>query len=250
MPVFSRLKQYLFPVRKPEADPAEAYDKWALHYDDQPDNLMLALDEELCAHLLDQVDIRGRTVVDVGCGTGRHWKKLYEKKPARLFGYDVSSGMLDILRKKYPGASTCLLDSQRLKGLGDETCELVLSTLTVAHIPNLEVSLREWHRVLKPGGSILITDYHPRALARGGQRTFREGEQTIAIRNYIHTLSDIHNIATRLDLRLQEQTEKKIDNTMRPYYERQNALDVFSRFYGVPIIYGVHLKKPDEDTLK
>lgn len=211
---------------------------------------MLALDEELCTQLLEQVDIRGRTVVDVGCGTGRHWKKLYEKKPARLFGYDVSSGMLDILRKKYPGANTCLLDSQRLKGLGDETCDLVLSTLTVAHIPNLEISLREWHRVLRPGGDILITDYHPRALARGGQRTFRTDGQTIAIRNYIHTLNEIHDIAARLDLRVTEQIERKIDVTMRPYYEKQNALDVFSKFFGVPIIYGIHLKKSDEDTLK
>jgi ubiquinone/menaquinone biosynthesis C-methylase UbiE len=250
MPVFSRLKQYLFPARQPESDPAEAYDKWALHYDDQPDNLMLALDEELCTHLLDQVDIRGGTVVDVGCGTGRHWKKLFDRHPARLFGYDVSSGMLDMLRKKYPGAHTSLLDSQRLKGLADETCDLVLSTLTVAHIQDLEISLREWNRVLKPGGDILITDYHPRALARGGQRTFREGEKTIAIRNYIHTLNDIYNIAERLDLRVLDQIEKKIDVTMRPYYEKQNALDVFSRFHGVPIIYGIHLKKSDEDTFK
>jgi ubiquinone/menaquinone biosynthesis C-methylase UbiE len=250
MPVFSRLKQYFFPVRKPETDPAEAYDMWAKHYDDQPDNLMLALDEELCLHFLQGIDIQNRTVVDVGCGTGRHWKKLYEKKPSRLFGYDVSPGMLEILRKKYPYSNTCLLDSQRLKGLGDDTCDLVLSTLTVAHIPNLDIALREWHRVLKPGGNMVITDYHPRALARGGQRTFREGDQTIAIRNYIHTLTEIGNIAETLDLRMQEQVERKIDHSMQSYYEKQNALDVFARFYGVPIIYGIHLKKSDEDTSK
>ncbi|HEY4209823.1 MAG TPA: class I SAM-dependent methyltransferase [Puia sp.] len=250
MPVLSRLKQYLFPVRQPETPPAEAYDKWALNYDDQPDNLMLALDEEVCAGLLEQVDIRGKVVADIGCGTGRHWQKILERRPARLFGYDVSSGMLDILRQKYPDANTCLLESQRLKGLGDETCDLVLSTLTVAHIPNLETSLREWHRVLRPGGDILITDYHPRALARGGQRTFRDGAKTIAVRNYIHTLKKINNIARRLDLDVLSQTERKIDNGMRHYYEKQNAMDVFSKFYGVPIIYGIHLKKPDEDTFK
>jgi ubiquinone/menaquinone biosynthesis C-methylase UbiE len=249
MPVFTRLKQYLFPVRKPETDPAEAYDKWALHYDDQPGNLMLALDEELCTCLLREIDIRDGIVVDVGCGTGRHWNKLYEKKPARLFGYDVSSGMLEILRMKYPDANTYLLDSQRLKGLGDDSCDLVISTLTVAHIPNLEISLREWHRVLRPGGHMVITDYHPRALAKGGQRTFRDGEKTIAIRNYIHTLNEIINIARRLDLGVLRRIERKIDGTMRSYYEKQRALDVFSRFYGVPIIYGLHLKKSDEDTL-
>lgn len=211
---------------------------------------MLALDGELCAQLLGRVPIRGKVVVDVGCGTGRHWKKILEEQPARLLGYDVSSGMLDILRKKYPGADTCLLDSQRLKGLDDESCDLVLSTLTVAHIANLETSLREWDRVLRPGGDILITDYHPRALARGGQRTFREGDQVIAVHNYIHSLKKIRHIAGRLELRVLQLTERKIDNTMRPFYERQNALDVFKRFYGVPIIYGIHLKKTDADTFK
>ena len=162
MPVFTKLKQYLFPTRQPEYEPADAYDRWALQYDHQPDNLMLALDEELCAHFLTQVDLHKRTVVDVGCGTGRHWQKIFEKQPIRLFGYDVSSGMLDILRQKYPLAETSLLDSHRLKGLGDETCDLVLSTLTVAHIQDLETSLREWHRVLKPGGDILSQIITPR----------------------------------------------------------------------------------------
>lgn len=250
MPVFSRLKQYLFPIRQPETEPADAYDIWALQYDHQPDNLMLFLDEELCDHLLGRVDIQGKIVVDVGCGTGRHWKKLFEKQPARLYGYDVSSGMLEILRQKYPRAETRLLDSQRLKGLGDETCDLVISTLTVAHIPQLTTSIREWDRVLKPGGDIFITDYHPQALARGGQRTFREGGRVIAVRNYIHPLKKIRHIAGRLDLRILELTERKVDDTMRPWYEKQNAVDVFKRFYGVPIIYGIHLKKPDADTLK
>jgi hypothetical protein len=40
-------------------------------------------------------------------------------------------------------------------------------------------------------------------------------------------------------------TETRIDDTMRPYYEKQNALTVFNRFRGVPIIYGIHLKKTD-----
>jgi hypothetical protein len=36
--------------------------------------------------------------------------------------------------------------------------------------------------------------------------------------------------------------EKKIDDSVRPFYEQQQALPLFERFYGVNIIYGLHLK--------
>jgi ubiquinone/menaquinone biosynthesis C-methylase UbiE len=245
MPLFHKLRQYLPPSRRKESDPAAAYDIWALSYDHQPDNLMLALDEELCAGLFSRAPITSAVVVDIGCGTGRHWAKLFDQGPARLVGYDVSPGMLTILQKKHPQAETYLLKGKRLAELERDSCDLVLSTLTIAHIPDLEGALAEWTRILRPGGEMIITDYHPSALAKGGQRTFREGERVIAIRNYIYPIGRIREIALKLGLKELSITERKIDETMRPYYEKQNALAVFGRFRGVPIIYGIHLKKSD-----
>jgi ubiquinone/menaquinone biosynthesis C-methylase UbiE len=245
MPILNTLMQLLHPARRPESAPVEAYDLWAQHYDDQPDNLMLALDRSLCQELLASLSLAGRTIVDVGCGTGRHWQALFDHSPARLAGYDVSKGMLDRLQKKYPLAETHLLTGAPLAGLDDSSCDLVLSTLTVAHIPDLPAALTEWNRVLKPGGVMLITDYHPTALARGGQRTFREGERVIAVRNHIYPIPRLLSITRQLGLTEISVTERKIDESMRPYYDKQNALPVFRRFLGVPIIYGLYLKKPD-----
>jgi ubiquinone/menaquinone biosynthesis C-methylase UbiE len=245
MPILQTLRGLLRPGRRPETDPAAAYDIWAHDYDNQPDNLMLALDSSLCGELLSTLPLAGRTVVDVGCGTGRHWAALFSQSPARLAGYDVSRGMLDRLQANYPGAETHLLSGTALCGLVDASCDLVLSTLTVAHIPDLPAALAEWNRVLKPGGDLLVTDYHPTALAKGGQRTFREGERLIAVRNHIYPLSHVLSITRLLGLKEITVSERKIDESMRPWYERQNALPVFRRFLGVPIIYGLHLKKAD-----
>ena len=206
---------------------------------------MLALDEGLCTDLLRPVTVTGKVIADIGCGTGRHWKKIFDRQPARLLGYDVSPGMLAILRQKYPGSETYLLEGASLKGLPDASCDIVLSTLTVAHIPDLDAALQEWYRVLKPGGEMIITDYHPEALANGGQRTFREGEKVIAIRNHVYSLQQISAITGRLGLQELQVVEKEIDDTMKPYYEKQQAIAVFERFRGVRIIYGIHLKKPD-----
>jgi ubiquinone/menaquinone biosynthesis C-methylase UbiE len=245
MSLLQKFNRYFRSSRKPESDPATAYDRWSGSYDEQPDNLMLALDGQLFGELLSSVSIAGSVVVDIGCGTGRHWRTLLARDPARLAGYDVSTGMLSILRKKYPAAETYLLHDHVLAELGTASCDLVISTLTLAHIPDLPAALTEWNRVLKPGGDLLITDYHPAALAKGGQRTFREGDQVIAVRNHLYPLHRVLDVTGQLGLTELSITEKKIDDSMRPYYERQNALPVYRRFLGVPIIYGLHLKTPD-----
>jgi len=206
---------------------------------------MLDLDEQVCSELLEQTQVRGKVIVDIGCGTGRHWKKITDKGPARLIGYDVSPGMLHMLLQKYPQAETQLLNDERLTDLGDGVCDLVLSTLTIAHIPRIEAALKEWYRVLRPGGEIIITDYHPEALSRGGKRTFHNGHKLVAVRNYIHPIHKINEIAVKLQMQVIRIQERKVDDSMRPYYEQKNAIPVFERFYGVPIIYGIHLKKTD-----
>jgi ubiquinone/menaquinone biosynthesis C-methylase UbiE len=242
MPLFNRIRQYFPPSRKKEVEPALAYDQWSSGYDSQPGNLMLALDEQLCADLLSGIAITGKRVADIGCGTGRHWARIMDKKPARLIGFDVSAGMLAMLRQKYPQAETELLTDHHLSGLANESCDLVLSTLTIAHIDPIGAALQEWRRVLKPGGDILITDYHPDALTKGGQRTFRHNNRTVAVRNHIHPLSKLQAIAEQLGLQTIRCIEKKIDDSVRPFYEQQQAIPLFERFYGVNIIYGLHLK--------
>ena len=257
MPLLNLLRQYFRPSRLPESEPASAYDIWALNYDNQPDNLMLALDGQLFAELLTAAPVQGsspvhsvpplsgRVIADIGCGTGRHWAKLYEQAPARLVGFDVSQGMLDILQQKYPQAETHLLKNNHLPELPSASCDLVLSTLTIAHIADIKEALTEWTRVVKPGGQLIITDYHPEALARGGQRTFRDNAKLIAIRNHVHPIHELKEIARELGLEIIQTIEKNIDESMRPYYEKQNAVAIFESFLGVPIIYGIQLKRSD-----
>src|SRR5215471_759113 len=103
--------------RPTETAPAAAYDLWAQTYDDQPNNLMLHLDEILFSKLLSKVDWHNKTVVDIGCGTGRHWGQILAQKPAELIGFDVSAEMLKQLHRKYPEARTWLLQSNELKQL-------------------------------------------------------------------------------------------------------------------------------------
>src|SRR4029078_6195154 len=104
---FKRLKQFVSGfLSTKETDPRKAYNLWAGRYDSQPGNLMLDLDEKLFSELIDPLDLKGATIGDIGCGTGRHWTKLLAKEPARLAGFDVSEEMLRKLSAKSPTAET------------------------------------------------------------------------------------------------------------------------------------------------
>jgi len=226
-----------------QKEPAEAYDLWSRHYDRQPDNLMLHLDHQLFNYYLDIIPFAGKVVLDIGCGTGRHWAKIMEQQPAQLVGYDVSDGMLRELKKKFPDADTHLATDSVLSAIRDESADIIISTLTIAHIENMDEAIGAWSRILKIGGHLVLTDFHPAVLQAGGKRNFKNSRQTIEIRNYVHSIAGIRESARSHGLIFIEYQEKLIDETVRHYYEKQNALSVYQRFRNMPIIYGLHFQK-------
>jgi len=231
-------------VSKPQEADA-AYDLWAADYDSQPGNMMLAWDEEIFSDLLNDMDLKNKIIVDIGCGTGRHWKKIFDRQPKKLIGFDVSEGMLKMLQQKFMQAETHHLINNELKELENESVDIIISTLTIAHIENAGKALQEWNRILKPGGDIIITDYHPSALAKGGKRTFNHHGKTIVVKNYVHSIGKLKRIARQLHLEVFRLKEKSIDQSARSFYQKQNALAVYEVWKGTRIIYGIHLKKPD-----
>lgn len=240
--MFSTVVRYLRGNKK-ETAAAPAYDLWAATYDDQPDNLMLALDEELFGKLATDTLLEGKHITDVGCGTGRHWAKIFASRPASLTGYDVSEGMLNKLKVKYPAADTYLLSDDKLVNSGEDSCDIVISTLTIAHIENIKEAMKEWNRVLRAGGKVIITDFHPEQLAKGGARTFSHGNRAVTIKNYVHPLNNIIAIGAELGWELIQLEERKIGESVRSFYEKKNALHVYERFEGMPVIFGMRLKK-------
>jgi len=245
MKILQKVKPLFFKrdaISKTE-NPDAAYDLWAADYDSQPDNMMLAWDEEIFSNLINNMDLHNKIIADIGCGTGRHWNKILERKPKRLIGFDVSEGMLKMLKEKFPMAETRHLKNDQLEELENESCDIIFSTLTIAHIENAEKALHEWNRILRSGGEIIITDFHPTALAKGGKRTFNHNGKTIAVKNYVHSINKLKDIARQLHLEVFRLIEKLIDQSARPFYEKQNALSVYELWKGTPIIYGIHLKK-------
>ena len=226
-----------------DKDVVAAYDIWAENYDSQPGNLMLDLDEILFTKLLEGLSLENKTIADIGCGTGRHWGKIFRQNPSSLTGFDVSQGMLKKLNDKFPKSKTYVITDNHFEDIADNIYDVILSTLTVAHIKDIEDALQTWCRITKKHADIIITDFHPNALASGGKRTFRHGDKHIAVQNFVHTTDIIKQILLKNGFAVIAHQEIKVDESVKHYYEQQNALHVYKKFKGQPIIYGIHFKR-------
>lgn len=226
-----------------EKGSVEAYNLWSENYDAQPGNLMLDLDEVVFAELLAGVNIIDKKVADIGCGTGRHWPKVFRNNPADLTGFDVSPGMLSRLQAKFPDAHTHQITDNLFSNIPAHAYDVILSTLTVAHIEDIDEALQAWCRILKDKGDIIITDFHPNALAFGGKRTFEHHQTQIAVQNFVHYVAEIEDILLKNNFHIVNKVEKQVDESVRHYYAAKNALPVYEKFKGSRIIYGIHLRR-------
>jgi ubiquinone/menaquinone biosynthesis C-methylase UbiE len=224
------IKTRLFRQPLTEKSSAEAYDLWSASYDIQPGNLMLDLDEVLFSHFLYKTIIHNKAIADIGCGTGRHWPKILKLHPLSLTGFDVSEGMLNKLKDKFPSANTYQIKDDLFSTIRDDSFDTIISTLTVAHIENLDLALNAWCRILKKQGEIIITDFHPQLLGSGGKRTFKYNHMQVSIRNFVHHVDIIKDRLHENGFRVVAEEEIKIDETVKHYYTQQNALPVYEQF--------------------
>lgn len=94
-----------------------------------------------------------QAVLEVGCGSGALGLRLHEKFNARRnVGLDVSHGLLT----KYPFSP--VLGNGQFLPFTQECFDLVAASAALHHIHNLEQTLREIFRVLKPQGHVLFIE--------------------------------------------------------------------------------------------
>lgn len=98
----------------------------------------------------------GKIVVDVGCGPGNLYATV-GGSPQLLIGIDVSFGGLQMARKI--GYTPLLADAQNLPLLS-EFADIVTINASLHHCDDMETTLLEAARLVKPGG-MLITDHDP-----------------------------------------------------------------------------------------
>ena len=110
-------------------------------------------------------DLRGKSLIDIGCGPGTYSVE-FAKRGADVLGVEISRKMLNKARNNAENANVKLTlqksDAHSLPST-DESFDVAVLTLTILNAKMIE----EAARVLKPGGVLLFSDTHPIIESKG-----------------------------------------------------------------------------------
>lgn len=102
-----------------------------------------------------------RRVADIGCGTGILADRIArEVRPDAVFGVDLSEGMLAQAARRSASVQWVTAPAEKLP-FDDESLDAVVTT-SAFHWFNQPAALREFHRVLSPGGFTAVATLSPR----------------------------------------------------------------------------------------
>lgn len=126
-------------------------------------------------------DVAGLRVLDAGCGPGLYADELLARG-AEVIAVDGSASMVELTRERL-GARAHVLHADLSEPLpfAPSEFDLVVCALVVHHLDDRETCLREFFRVLRPGGHAVLSTQHPTAdwLRKGGSYFDTKEEEDI-----------------------------------------------------------------------
>jgi SAM-dependent methyltransferase len=131
----------------------EVYDQWAPSYD-EPGNQLLEIEEPVVREMLGGLPVG--VALDAACGTGRHAAYLASLGHT-VIGVDSSPGMLARARVRIPQSEFHEADLHELP-LDDDSVDLVVCSMALVHVQDLDGPFGEFARVLRPGGHLVVSD--------------------------------------------------------------------------------------------
>ena len=194
---------------------AKAYNEWAETYDTNANAT-----RDLAAKVLRQTDLQldGRAVVEVGCGTGRNTAWLAQRASG-IIALDFSDEMLARARARVSAANVQFIqhDLHNPWPVPDASAQLLIAMLVLEHVENLDTFFAEAERVLAEGGQLFICELHPMRQLAGGQAQFsdpRTGERKL-VNAFLHDVSEYVNSGLSVGLQLTRLGEWRDDNAER-----------------------------------
>jgi ubiquinone/menaquinone biosynthesis C-methylase UbiE len=150
----------------------DRFDRWADSYDNSLFQRLIF--EPMHRFTLSQATARQpgpASILDIGCGTGRLLRRAARRVPdARMTGVDASEEMIRVARASVNGTAPIRFVHGFAEDMpfGDESFDLVVTTMSFHHWSDQSLGLREARRVLAPDGTFVLVD----ALAAGWVRWF------------------------------------------------------------------------------
>lgn len=188
----------------PVLSPHEGYQRWAPHYSVES-NPIKNLSNDTIQRFLP--DLAGKSVLDAGCGAGYFCTIAQKARASRILGIDFSSHMLEEAKRNCPSGEFQRIDIAN-EAIQENDFDVVILALVLGHIQNINSTLSNLARVLRPGGTFILSDFHPSLTLKKAKRTFKdETGKLFEIQHHLHPLGEISETLLQSDVTLEELVE-------------------------------------------
>ena len=142
----------------------QIFDDISYKYDFLNRLLSLGIDIYWRKYFIKKLNIKnGNSILDVACGTGDICFEIRKSYDVNIIGIDLSPNMIKIankknLKKKYNEIDFINGDAESLP-FESNSIDIVTISYGFRNLANYDLALKEFYRVLKPGGTLGILEF-------------------------------------------------------------------------------------------
>jgi SAM-dependent methyltransferase len=133
--------------------------EYAAHVRNPSDSVYHAYYEKPAMYAL-LPDIKGKTVLSVGCGSGEDSIYLKRQGAGRSIGIDISNELIGIAKGSYPECEFHVMNMEEID-FPDSSFDFVYSSLAIHYIEDWSKVFANVYRILKSNSSFLFSCGHP-----------------------------------------------------------------------------------------
>jgi ubiquinone/menaquinone biosynthesis C-methylase UbiE len=106
-------------------------------------------------------DLKGKVILDVGCGHGKDIQTYEELGAKEVYGIDSSESMIEEAKKRVKNPDKLFVGSMDKTPFEDEKFDIIVGRFSIHYLEDLDKMYIEFSRILKPKGIMIFTAHHP-----------------------------------------------------------------------------------------
>ena len=217
------------------AETRAAYKRWAPLYPPVAHNPLMRAEQQ--AMLRYWPEVAGLRVLDLACGTGRYCRLLADAGAAAVIALDFCVPML----MQVPNGSRVCASMMQLP-FAAQTFDVVISGLALGHAVGVYPWMAEVARVLRGGGTLLYSDFHPDAARAGLTRSFKDADdETCSVPHVEYPVTVQLEAAEAAGLCVETVHEVRVGIELREAFAKSE--DFYRNWHGLPIVLVVRARK-------
>jgi malonyl-CoA O-methyltransferase len=203
----------LFRRKKPPEvlSPLEGYNRWAASYARESNPIKNFSDQLITKYL---PDLSRKSVLDIGCGTGKFCMLAESQAAASVHGIDLSPEMIQHAATACKYATLTAGDISSI-ALEPAKYDVVICSLVLAHIEVLDPTLEKILQSLTSNGVLALTDFHPFLTLSNSKRTFLDLStgKKYEVQHYLHLFGEYFRIFHKQGMKVESFDEPLYNNT-------------------------------------